>query len=303
MRRMGSVSIPFGRVSVFKGAHVVVPFSDPVPCGFHPLWAGLSFQRWLEVLIEYLRNKFPSPLGGSQFSKYDPRLGIVRVYGFPSPLGGSQFSKDTLRWRSYLQKLFEFPSPLGGSQFSKVQNAGAAAHPATISCFHPLWAGLSFQRLARVQIDRMASVASFHPLWAGLSFQRIAHAYCPFYDGLLFPSPLGGSQFSKTEPNSLWALDFSTFGFHPLWAGLSFQSRLSIASQWDAHCQVSIPFGRVSVFKGGVEVINWAARVAGFHPLWAGLSFQRNARRIGRKRMAKSGRFHPLWAGLSFQSL
>ena len=39
-------------------------------------------------------------------------------------------------------------------------------------------------------------------------------------------------------------------GFHPLWAGLSFQSKLDdmgYSISWGT--EVSIPFGRVSVFK------------------------------------------------------
>ena len=39
-------------------------------------------------------------------------------------------------------------------------------------------------------------------------------------------------------------------GFHPLWAGLSFQSRVGPSrSKWRRSSSVSIPFGRVSVFK------------------------------------------------------
>ena len=44
----------------------------------------------------------------------------------------------------------EFPSPLGGSQFSKVSMKYVEkCIEMTLDSFHPLWAGLSFQR--RVQ--------------------------------------------------------------------------------------------------------------------------------------------------------
>ena len=63
---------------------------------FHPLWAGLSFQRYIrKAEVELKQSQFPSPLGGSQFSKPSDEPGGVwsRVHQFPSPLGGSQFSK------------------------------------------------------------------------------------------------------------------------------------------------------------------------------------------------------------------
>ena len=92
----------------------------------------------------------------------------------------------------------------------------------------------------------------FHPLWAGLSFQSPVWAYA--------------------------ALAAYAAGFHPLWAGLSFQSRQStgLSRQKCPTLYVSIPFGRVSVFKahGRAEGILQLKRGC-FHPLWAGLSFQR----------------------------
>ena len=61
-----------------------------------------------------------------------------------------------------------------------------------------------------------------------------------------FPSPLGGSQFSKPGDDR---------------------------RHHEGSIMVSIPFGRVSVFK--VDYLNRVAvEDVGFHPLWAGLSFQ-----------------------------
>ena len=63
--------------------------------GFHPLWAGLSFQSRVWAEFDDADIEFPSPLGGSQFSKTS--RGALRSSDpglwFPSPLGGSQFSK------------------------------------------------------------------------------------------------------------------------------------------------------------------------------------------------------------------
>ena len=67
------------------------------------------------------------------------------VTQFPSPLGGSQFSKEDPERVRVVDDKGQFPSPLGGSQFSKWAFSSMAAYLAAYLRFHPLWAGLSFQ--------------------------------------------------------------------------------------------------------------------------------------------------------------
>jgi len=92
---------------------------------FHPLWAGLSFQRNNKNLIAEVARMAPVSIPFGRVSVFKARAGPslrpARPVGkFPSPLGGSQFSKlkgkyiGTTEWECVL-----FPSPLGGSQFSK----------------------------------------------------------------------------------------------------------------------------------------------------------------------------------------
>ena len=132
--------------------------------------------------------------------------------------------------------------------------------------------------LVLLEVKLSSGIMSFHPLWAGLSFQSqggIPHARPGMAGpGLTFPSPLGGSQFSKQPDDVLLLLhpvpvvsipfgrvsvfkviggqmvDLILQGFHPLWAGLSFQSEIvGVLRERLGRTYVSIPFGRVSVFK------------------------------------------------------
>ena len=91
-----------------------------------------------------------------------------------------------------------------------------------MTSFHPLWAGLSFQRRVAQRPLLVLRRPGFHPLWAGLSFQSEALCDRRSRAGDRFPSPLGGSQFSKPQP-ALGRKPRGFLGFHPLWAGLSFQ--------------------------------------------------------------------------------
>ena len=89
------VSIPFGRVSVFKVSQKRTVMSQIDSQGFHPLWAGLSFQRHGVTRFSSGRLARFHPLwAGLSFQSYkeDPSNPLT-WREFPSPLGGSQFSK------------------------------------------------------------------------------------------------------------------------------------------------------------------------------------------------------------------
>ena len=197
-RRM--VSIPFGRVSVFK----VYSFDPPallalrlvsIPFGRVSVFKGSLTWAWLSVLC-----RFPSPLGGSQFSK-----SLLKFQHPPMPM---------------------FPSPLGGSQFSKPQPPRGLHPGAFYFSFHPLWAGLSFQSgpehrpilpgrvevvsipFGRVSVFK-AIILPNPALYNLEAIVSIPFGRVSVFKGELlgrepgrrsqsgFPSPLGGSQFSK----------------------------------------------------------------------------------------------------------
>ena len=195
---------------------------------FHPLWAGLSFQR----------NDAP----------YQP---VIRaLIEFPSPLGGSQFSKASRGRGRSLDRSLRVSIPFGRvSVFKATGGPSRSSSPRT--GFHPLWAGLSFQSREQYPQPACAFLLLVSIPFGRVSVFKALVIANAFSIGMLptFPSPLGGSQFSK--PTILRRGSSSRSSFHPLWAGLSFQRLNNVQLRGYCTVCVSIPFGRVSVFKGG----------------------------------------------------
>ena len=117
--------------------------------------------------------------------------------------------------------------------------------------FHPLWAGLSFQSQRRLMAMALA-YKGFHPLWAGLSFQReVARTAPDLVRRVGVSIPFGRVSVFKGRIGNTFLNSIVSRSFHPLWAGLSFQSDKieTIPAVIMNRGLVSIPFGRVSVFK------------------------------------------------------
>ena len=174
--------------------------------------------------------KFPSPLVGSQFSKGAWRLSTGRPgsqvsipFGRVSVFKEMRAESDANGWRNLvvsipfgrvsvfkacriarlarnLKPRLMFPSPLGGSQFSKAAPLAPPGGVAlgNISRFHPLWAGLSFQREGAMRNYIETCIKFPSPLGGSQFSKRYGRPGTSGEEDAEFPSPLGGSQFSKS---------------------------------------------------------------------------------------------------------